>query len=102
MIDELLTDLVDRIATRVTQQLTHRETLPVLWTVPDACKQMGIGKNTIYDLIARGEIDAIRTNPDVKGSRLLIVPESVIAWRDRQVAEQRSAAPGATTPTSAA
>lgn len=102
MIDELLNELADKIADRVAKQLQQQDkNLPILWTVPEACRQTGIGKNSIYDLIARGEIDAIRTNPDVKGSRILVVPESVVAWRDRQVAEQ-SAAPGATTPTGAA
>ena len=61
----------------------------VTWTVADAMEQTGLGRDFIRTLIHRGDIEAFRIDPGNPKSKLLIVPESVIAWRDRQVALQK-------------
>jgi len=40
--------------------------------VPDACKFIGIGRSTLYVLIARGEVEIVKI-----GSSTLVVTESL-------------------------
>jgi excisionase family DNA binding protein len=42
---------------------------PVSVTIPDACKAIGVGRTTVYELIDDGKLDAIK----VGGRRLIKV-----------------------------
>jgi excisionase family DNA binding protein len=57
--------------------VTHHET-PVVMSVPEAGKRLGLSRNGAYDAAARGEIPTIRIG------RLLRVP---IAAFDRMLAQ---------------
>jgi len=67
-------------------------TLPVTWSIRTTQEQTGLGRESVYALIRRGEIEAIRLSPDVRASKLLVIPESVVAWRDRQREQQATPA----------
>ena len=45
---------------------------PIAMRVPDACHYLGIGRSTLYVLIARGEIEIVKL-----GSSTLVVTESL-------------------------
>lgn len=51
---------------------------PLTMTIPDARRAMGIGQTKIYELIASGEIEAVKV-----GARTLIVVASIKQWLDR-------------------
>lgn len=63
------------------------DTSPALLTVPEACTYLRISRNTAYELIARGQLPAIRL-----GRKILIPRLTLEAWVERAVA-----APGAGT-----
>lgn len=56
--------------------------LPLVHRIPEACDRIGVGRSRLYDMIRRGEINAIKI-----GGRTLI-PESEL---QRIVAEARPA-----------
>lgn len=86
-IDALLDDLADRLAARLGTD--HQTPLPVTWTVQETMRQTGLGRDAVYRLAASGEIDTLRLDPDTPRSKVLVVPESVLAWRDRQAYDSR-------------
>jgi excisionase family DNA binding protein len=45
---------------------------PIAMRVPDACRFVGIGRSTLYVLIARGEIEIVKL-----GSSTLVLTESL-------------------------
>lgn len=45
---------------------------PIAMRVPDACRFVGIGRSTLYVLIARGEVEIVKL-----GSSTLVVTESL-------------------------
>lgn len=50
--------------------MTNIDTAPLAHTIPDACKRLGIGRTTLYELISTGEIRSFKV-----GNRTLI-PEA--------------------------
>ena len=46
----------------------------VAWTVDETCQLLGLGRTTIYQLLAEGKIEAIRV-----GRRRLILVRSALA-----------------------
>lgn len=61
---------------------------PVLLRPRDAGAALGVSAKTIYRLIAAGEVEAVRLGADMK-----VVPESLVAYRERLRAGSRKAAP---------
>lgn len=47
-----------------------------LWTIHDFCWAHGVSKTTVYDLLASGELEAVKA-----GRRSLITGESQRRWR---------------------
>ena len=45
---------------------------PLAYTVPDACRAAGLGRTTLYELIAAGRVRAMKA-----GSRTLVEAESL-------------------------
>jgi excisionase family DNA binding protein len=45
---------------------------PIAMRVPDACRFVGIGRSTLYVLIAKGEVEIVKL-----GSSTLVVTESL-------------------------
>lgn len=86
-LDEILDGLAREIAARLPQ--AHAATgLPALWGIRDVCEQTGLGKEKVYELLRSGDIKGMRVDPGKPGSRWLVLPESVIEWRDRELAMQ--------------
>ncbi len=50
-------------------------TIPIAYTVPDACRTSGIGTTKLYELIGLGILDARKA-----GRRTLITAESLRAY----------------------
>ncbi len=50
------------------------------WTIPEAAKKLGIGRNTAYEAARRGEI------PTVKIGKRLLVPRKAL---ERQLAQAK-------------
>ncbi len=48
---------------------------PFSYTILDACRVSGIGRTTLYRLIAEGKVDARKA-----GSRTLIITESLLHY----------------------
>lgn len=55
-----------------------REGLVQNYRIEDFCAVFGVGERTAWDLIATGEVEALKV-----GRRTLITAESAKAWRDR-------------------
>jgi len=51
---------------------------PITVTVPTACALLGVGKTTIFDLLARGELDGAKI-----GTRRLIYYRSIQTLAER-------------------
>jgi excisionase family DNA binding protein len=49
--------------------------MPRFLTVKQICSDYGIGRTRLYELIAQGKIEAVKS-----GSRTLILTESAEAW----------------------
>ena len=45
---------------------------PILVSIPDAARILGVGRSTVYELMARGDLDAVKL-----GARTLIVVTSI-------------------------
>jgi hypothetical protein len=54
------------------------EITPLLVSIPQSAQILGRGISTIYDLLARGEIAAKRSD-----GRTLVVYESLVSYKDR-------------------
>ena len=52
---------------------------PVTMRIPDACRFTGLGRSTLYLLIARGEIEVVKV-----GTATLVLSESLRALIDRR------------------
>jgi excisionase family DNA binding protein len=50
----------------------------LLHTIPDAQAQLGIGRSTVYELIAKGVIQTVKI-----GSRTLIAHDELVRYVDR-------------------
>jgi excisionase family DNA binding protein len=50
----------------------ERAPAPLAYTVPDACKAAGLGRTTLYELIAAGRVRAMKA-----GTRTLVEAESL-------------------------
>jgi predicted DNA-binding transcriptional regulator AlpA len=50
----------------------HRAIEPIAMRVPDACRFVGIGRSTLYVLIARGEVEIVKL-----GCSTLVLTESL-------------------------
>ena len=48
---------------------------PLAYTVPDACKAAGLGRTTLYELIAAGRLRAMKA-----GTRTLIEADSLRSY----------------------
>lgn len=59
------------LTSRTEAQAQPRE----LWTILDFCKAHGISKTRVYDLLASGELEAVKA-----GRRSLITGESQRRW----------------------
>lgn len=80
-------DLLDALAAAIAERLPQRtESLPVLWDVPEVMRQTGLGKERVYSLIRAGDIEGFQETPG--RGRWYVVPESVVAWRDRRAGIQ--------------
>ena len=69
----------------------------LVYTVPEAAAMLGVGRSTVYDLIARGELSAIRL-----GRRLVVtrtVMAEVLGSEPPLPSELAAADSDATTPT---
>jgi len=59
---------------------------PLCLSVRDACRELGgLGRSTLYELLAKGEIDSMRV-----GARRLVVTASLRAFVERQLAAGQS------------
>ncbi len=52
----------------------------LVWTIPEAAKKLGIGRNTAYEAARRGQI------PTIKIGKRLLVPREAL---ERKLAEAR-------------
>jgi excisionase family DNA binding protein len=57
--------------------IDERAPAPLAYTVPDACKAAGLGRTTLYELIAAGRVRAMKA-----GTRTLIEAESLRSYLD--------------------
>ena len=83
--------VAQEIREQVAKELT---TYPVLWSKQTTAYMIGGDKNHasvrfVEDLIADGQIEAIRTGLN-GGGRTMVVPESVEAWKQRERLKRRS------------
>ena len=77
-------DEIREVVTEVLAQVqTHQG--PVLWTIRDAIEQTKIPRDELYRLYHAGDIKGMRFGP---GGRILLKPESVIAYIDRELEQQ--------------
>jgi excisionase family DNA binding protein len=53
----------------------ERGPTPLAYTVPDACKAAGLGRTTLYELIAAGRLRAMKA-----GTRTLIEADSLRSY----------------------
>lgn len=61
---------------------------PLLWTVKTAKERTGIPRDRIFAAFHAGELEGLWSS-GVRGSgSILLKPESVLAWIDRQANEQ--------------
>jgi excisionase family DNA binding protein len=63
------------------QSIPHR----ILLRLPEAAAALGLGRSTIYGLIARGELSVIRVGRSVR-----ISVAELNAWAEREAERQRS------------
>nr|WP_137752905.1 helix-turn-helix domain-containing protein [Sphingopyxis sp. L1A2A] len=54
-------------------------TAPIAMRVPDACRFIGLGRSTLYVLVATGEIETVKV-----GAATLVLTESLCALIDRR------------------
>ncbi len=54
---------------------SDRGPAPLAYTVPDACKAAGLGRTTLYELIAAGRVRAMKA-----GTRTLIEADSLRSY----------------------
>jgi excisionase family DNA binding protein len=53
-------------------------TTPILLSVADACRAVGIGKSSFYEAVSRGEITLKKL-----GRKSLVVHADLVAWASR-------------------
>jgi len=58
--------------------VARMEITPLLVSIPQSAQMLGRGVSTIYDLLARGEIEAKRSD-----GRTLVTYDSLVAYKDR-------------------
>jgi len=58
--------------------MTTTTTARLLHTIPDAGEQLGIGRSTLYELMAAGEIQTVKI-----GRRTLIAHDELVRYVDR-------------------
>lgn len=63
---------------------------PLLVSVADAARLLGIGKTEMYELVARGEFQRVRI-----GRRVLIPVQGLEEWVEQHTQASRMATPGA-------
>jgi excisionase family DNA binding protein len=51
---------------------TTRDDLPLLLKIPEAARLLGIGRTTLYQLVARGEVPVLRIGRSVRISRTAV------------------------------
>lgn len=51
---------------------------PILLSVADACRELGIGKSSFYEAVSRGEIALKKL-----GKRSLVAHGELVAWANR-------------------
>ena len=54
------------------EQHRHKTIEPIAMRVPEACRFIGIGRSTLYVLIARGEVEVVKL-----GCSTLVLTESL-------------------------
>ena len=52
---------------------------PITMRIPDACRFTGLGRSTLYLLIAKGEVEVVKV-----GAATLVISESLRALIDRR------------------
>lgn len=52
---------------------------PLTWSVPEAARQLGVSRNTLYDLIRAGAFPHVRI-----GNRIRIPATSLAAWLNQE------------------
>jgi excisionase family DNA binding protein len=57
--------------------------MALLHRIESAAEQIGVGRSTLYELIARGEVKTVHI-----GRRALVTDDSLRAFVDRLLAEQ--------------
>lgn len=53
--------------------ITNTDDLPLVLTVADVSKLLGIGKNTAYDLVRCGAIKSIRVGRQIRVSKVALL-----------------------------
>jgi excisionase family DNA binding protein len=61
----------------MTSNMTSNATR-LLYPIPDAQAQLGIGRSTVYELIAKGDLQTVKI-----GSRTLISHDELVRYVDR-------------------
>lgn len=66
---------------------------PLLWSVKTAQERTGLARDRIIHAFHAGQVDGLWSGGERGRGSILLKPESVIAWVDRQVREQAADAP---------
>lgn len=62
-----------RFAGASLQATARLDGLPVVLTVPEAAKVLRIGRNQLYDAIARGDVEALRIGRSLRVPRAVLI-----------------------------